>query len=115
MHKTTIKDIYVVGDSPDSPITDGEFYISWDIYLDYRSWGLKTIMVSIHSITGCFFGEKLVETTNLDGSIEQNYVEFEKEFDQKDWKIETDFDENLPIYPNSLSFDLRYKQVIVEF
>jgi len=56
MYKTTIKDIYVVGDSPDSPITDGEFYISWDIYLDYRSWGLKTIMVSIHSITGCFFG-----------------------------------------------------------
>jgi len=115
MYKETITDILTLGDSSESPIISGEFYVTWDISIEWRSWGLKSINAFIISLTGYFLKEQVITRTTVSGDSYEEIEEIEEEFNSEKWKIETDYEETIPVYPTSIEFDFKKKKVMVIF
>lgn len=101
-HFVTTKLSADILDSP-SPTYDASASVTWSVDFDYRSWGVKDILVSVHKVVVDFTSE----VDDMPKSVE---------FPMEGWTIETTpVGANGSIFPRNVEVNFKLKKVTVGF
>jgi hypothetical protein len=105
---TMVREVTVFGLGDQQIVNEGSATITWELVLDYRTYGLKELNVVVNKISASY------EVTNL-----QTEQTVEQKVTSNGWEIETEFSGpmNLPLtlVPKSVEIYPRDRRMLVQF
>jgi hypothetical protein len=105
----------IVDTSKEQYITAGDLNMEWEMDFDNRKYGINSMGVIVHKITGYYTLVTPAET----GRDEEDEKEFLYTKDSKDWEAECDFAGEFKfgygINPQNIEIDFKTKKIFVTF